>query len=305
MAIDEHKTPAKLASPPSRGGAITALLKEGFGPVQIAKMLKAPHQNVLKHIKKLERDGLVQRISTRPTFFKFFDASHPHLKPVGYSHPPKASAIDGQGGQTPQTSAIILPHKLGAIFALTGKPPLKFNDRGKATLKEQDHTAQFGRHKAQIWLKAGFQGIHPDDILANARMQLQGLAAAYERRFGVRLAFLRMYEDVEWVVASRRRSKEIADSAGIDRDNSLRVGNTIHKFDSTHPQNLEINNAPGAPPVSATIDAKTHIYLYTRLPLDMKAMGENSAALGKLLGQMTDAFVGIHQRLGNIEQKLR
>jgi len=181
---------------------------------------------------------------------------------------------------------------------MKGRPKgLKYNSRGIATIKEIDHTAQLGRKKAIIWLKA-FTGSTPDECLNNAQAQIIETARQYEISLDIKLTLIRIFKDTEWVITSKNQSKKIADKAGIGEGGQIRVGDAIHKYkDSSDPYNMQFNSIKHDSQ-EATDHARTHHYLYTRLPSDLKKMEE-------ILDKLTYTIIGLNVKMDNMEFKKR
>lgn len=260
-------------NPPLQNKVVIAhLLSEGCHAAQIAKCLGISRQAVAKHIKKYVRDGVFKPISQNPA----------HFVKVIHDNPPIQS-------QSAMTTPTILPHHYGGLFALIGTPPLPYDKYGKAhDTKNSQYSAQFGRYKAQIWIKS-FTGTSPKEIRENANKQLMGLANEFEQKYQIKLTLIKIYTNIEWVVADKETSDKIADSLGLEKQEAILVDNVWHKNgDATH------NNMEFIPtkinPTGATKHADAHHFVY-------------SGELARTLEAIGDAIISINQRLMQMEKK--
>jgi hypothetical protein len=151
-----------------------------------------------------------------------------------------------------------------------------------------------------------------DEILENGRRSVEALAAMYAQRYNVRLTFRRIIPGIEWCIVSKDISEKQAKQEGIERGQQAVVAGAIHKFgDSSHPENMEFNQAPGGTPLKPTEHAETHEYVYSgQLARDMLAMKEGMTAIKdvvseehKLLSEVVGGFVGVRQRLEQLAEK--
>lgn len=285
MATVEIKQIKKRAHPIKTNERIYTLLCEGWCGRRIATHLKLAESVVRGHIKRLTQKGLIERITKKPAFYRKVEK---RAHPISYS----AHALPSNVEQ-----ARMLPATLGANFLLITKhgakiPTLKYNSRGthtKIVLGSVPHTRQFHRYKAQLWLhSAAFRGSNPDEIIDNGKKQIMALAASYERQFNITLTLSHFYKGEEWVMVDDGLSEGTAKSAGIAHGGQIEVGESIHKYaDFSHPNSFQFNTQRGAfNQDSARDDARTHRYLYERLPGDLEA-------ITKAMQATADAVVSI------------
>lgn len=275
---DNHDNP-----PLQNKVVITHLLLEGWHAARIAKKLGISRQAVAKHIKKLVVDGKIKQISNKPAMYARQIHDNPPLKPVAY---------DNQKGTRPT----ILPHHYGGVFALQGRPPLKYDRWGKAHEKKQAAwTAQFGRHRAQLWLKS-FRGASPKEIRENAHQDLLALAQHFEQKFQIRLTLIKIYTNIEWAMADQETSDKIADSLGLAKQEAILIDNVWHKNgDKTHDTMEFIPTAKN--PTGASKHADAHHFVYSgELAKTLNTMGSTMEKIG-------DAIIRINQRLMRMEEK--
>lgn len=286
MAFVEVRKKGDETPPIQTGGIIYRLILEGWHGRKIAKHLKLSQTTILRYIRRMEAEGRIERITKKPAFYRKKGDETP---PLSYS-----------AHETPSINeqARMMPAKFGANFLLIVKHSqrpagLKFNSRGTATIQAIDgsvpHTFQVHRYKAQLWLhSAAFRGSNPDEIIQNGKAQIMALASHYEAKFGLTLTLSRFYEGEEWVMVSKAMSKATAEDAGIPNGGQLEVGESIHKFDDfSHPEGFQFNTTLGATNKnSARDDARTHRYLYGRLPDDIEG-------IVKAMSATADAVVAI------------
>lgn len=261
------------------------LLREGHCQSSAAKLLKVSKATVRKYIRKMEQEGLIERVCKYPATYQLKRQIGAPLKPVGDWSPP--SSIP-----SPIDEKIMLPAKFGASFFLVGRPPLRYDRYGKAFVKTPGWTLQFGRHKLVIWLHA-FRGQTVKELEANARSDILSLADAQGRKLGIQVALDRFFEDVEWVDTSKERSDQVAQAGGFE-DGQKVVAGAIHKHrDFSHPENMQFNALPGGDPKRPTEHAQIHEYLYSgNLFRDMHAMAQTIDKLG-------DSMVAVRARMEN------
>lgn len=257
----------------------------------------------------MEKENLIEQTTKYPKFYRKKEQPQP---PLSYLPNSTKEYIKNNGAtqkdiviqkeynkQTPPTLPLMLPCKYGALYSLIGRPiGLKYNSRGMATIKEPTYTAQFGKSKAQVWLKS-FQGASPHQILFIAKQALNELSKKFERKFKIKLTLIRIYNDIEWAETSKKRSKKIAEKAGISKGGKIKIGEAIHKFDDfSHPEFFQINPDFNATNRGvATEHAKTHYYLYMRLPQDIEKFG-------KLFGKIADSMTVLNQKVELINTKV-
>lgn len=230
-------------------GKITRLLGNGLTLQKIAKITGKSYRSIWKQAQKYEREGIIERVCKYPALYRF--KKH-------FTHSFKLGGV---------FTPLLLPHKFGASFVLVGRPILPYNKLGKATIKESSHSIQFGRSKAQIWLKS-FRGVATEDIVKQGKQDLLDLAMFYSQKYGVKLSAPRFFPGIEWVVTDKKTGKKVADKCEIIKQKE--IADAMFKFgDSTHPDLLEINQAPKKPPEKPTEHAKTMEYLLTKAPRDI------------------------------------
>jgi len=230
-------------------GNIHTLLAEGCSQKEIAKRFNISRKSVWKYSRLYVINGDIEKIA-RGTYRKAIQ--HAMLPP----HKPLANVT---------TPPIIIPVKFGGIFAQIGKPPLPYDEFGKAYYEEKEfYKAQFGKHKTQIWLYSGFQGATVDERIDTGHQLLLQIASNLSQKFGITLTHLRWYENIEWVDASKDRSKETAKGAELKKGTCREVAGAIHKFsDFSHPDQFQINPIQKGDITRATDHARIHERVYS------------------------------------------
>lgn len=112
------------------------------------------------------------------------------------------------------------------------------------------------------------------------------LADAYSTKYGITLAIVRFYPDIEWLLCDEPASLGIAKFCGLPPQKEL-AGSIFKYSDASHPDILEINKAPQGAPERPTEHAKTMEYLLLHAPA--------------LLKRITEAVESIDTRLKHIE----
>ena len=264
---DNHDNP-----PLSNKVVIATLLNEGYHAAQIAKRLGISRQAVAKHIKKYVRAGVFKAISQNPA----------HFVKVIHDNPPEYP-FQSQSPMTTQISPTILPHHYGGLFALVGRPPLPYNSKGKAhDFKKAGWTAQFGRYKAQIWLKS-FTGTSPKEIRENAYNALLDRANEFEQRYQITLTLIKIYTNIEWAMTSNETSEKIANSLGLAKNEEILIDNVRHKNGDASHDTMEFIPT-SLNPAGASKHADAHHFVY-------------SGELAKTLEAIGNAIISINQKL--------
>ncbi|MFA5240630.1 MAG: hypothetical protein WC476_13120 [Phycisphaerae bacterium] len=231
------------------GVKIYALLGEGHSVPETVKLLKCSSSLVWKHAKKYVKKGELERISKYPAQFRKSQTKYTHIQPVG----------DMNTIQPP----IDIPCKFGASFAQVGNPPLLYN-HGKAKDEQATHIAIFGKHKTVIWLRAGFRGETPDEIIENGNETLKSFARDYEQRFGISLAYLRTFLDIEWIMVNMAAGKRISKYEGLKNKQRKEIAGAWHKQgDSSHPRHRQYQAIANQDPIMPTEHATIDHYLYS------------------------------------------
>lgn len=228
-------------------GKIYLFLAEGKNLSETARMAKKSPAAILKRARKYVGMGLLQRIA-RGRYTRV---------EKGLTLPPIS-----QSPSLPEP--IMLPVKFGLILAQVRKPKLKYDEYGKAYEKTALYECQFGKRKAQLWLKGGFKGITQEEQLQSGKQMLLDIAAMLSNKHGIELTPLRFYEGIEWVDPSQIRSATTAKGAGMKKGEKIEVDGAIHKYsDSSHPDQFQINPKHGGVQTRATEQAKYRIDLYS------------------------------------------
>jgi len=257
---------------------IISLFCEGHSLSKIAKLTGLSVEAIRKQAKKYEREGIIERVSKYPAAYQRKFQFQPPLMAVGEFQP------------TPT----ILPNKFGALCAQVGRlPKERYDAWGKAYDGDACHKIQFGKNKCQIWLKSGFIGTTPDELKANGIRQLRAYADLYSKTYGIQISILRIYDDIEWVVVSRKTSKSMADKAGIPQGGKVEVAGAIQKFgDFSHPHNFQINMKPNGNPKIPTEQAVIHHFIY-------------SGEMGKTLEAVGNAIIALNQGMMELKNEVR
>lgn len=229
-------------------GKILHLLQEGHQQSAIAKAVGKSSAAILKRARKYVMEGKLERIAKARYRKPINQADLPPLKPVEiFTHPP-----------------IMLPHKFGALLAQVGKPKLAYDKYGKAEEKTALWYIQYGKHKAQIWLYAGFQGQTPDSIIESGKSLIRAIIAEQAAKHRITLTLLRFYTDIEWVDISKERSKATARGIGIRKGEQVVVAGAIHKLDKvSHEDSMEFNALPNGDSERPTEHARIRHNLYS------------------------------------------
>lgn len=229
-------------------GNTYTLLCEGKNPSQTAKQQGLSRKTIHKRIKFYLDTGKIEKIAWGIYRTATKKECNPPLKPV---------ALVTQ-------APTMVPHKFGGIFAQTGIPNLRYDERGKAEEKTVEYCAQFGRHKTQIWLKNGFIGASPDEQIRNGQIRIEMIARDLAKKYRITLKLLRFYTDIEWVDISKERSKASAKAAGMKKKQRVEIADAIHVLDGTSQNDLlEIDKAPGKPNETPTDHARIRHALYS------------------------------------------
>lgn len=232
------------------GVQIYYLLADGHPISSVAKKLNCSVSLVWKHANKYVEKGMLERVSKYPAQFRKPQKIYTHVNVVGDLHPV----------QPP----INIPCKFGASFALVGRPTLIYDKQGKAKDIQPTHVAIFGRHKAVIWLKAGFRGETPDEIIKNGNDTLKAIARSYEEKFGISLSYLRTFLDIEWVMVHFNLGKRLSKYEGIKKGEKKEIAGAYHKFgDSSHPSHRQYQAIENKDPVMPTEHASIDHYIYS------------------------------------------
>lgn len=258
-------------------GKIYSLLCEGQSLSKIAKQVSLSPAAILKRARIYEKEGKIERIAKYPSEYRKAQTFYPPLKPVAnFTSPP-----------------LILPRKFGGIFAQVGKPPLPYNNRGKAHYEEREYyKAQFGKNKAQLWLYSGWQGATVQERIDSGHAQLLHIAATLSHKFGITLTLLRWYEAIEWIDPNKERSKGVAGGAGMGKGERREVAGAIHKFsDFSHPDQWQFDPKPKGVPVRATDHAKIHEQVYGG------EYEKRFEMLMQLHEKLSESIVAIRQRM--------
>jgi hypothetical protein len=249
----------------NKGVQIYSLLAEGRSIQFTAKLLKCSVSLVWKHAKKYVKNEKLERLSVYPAQFRKTQTTYTHTHVVGDLHP----------AQPP----IDIPCKFGASFAQVGQPPLIYN-QGKAKDEQPTHIAIFGRHKTVIWLRAGFRGETPDEIIENGNETLKAIARGYEQQYGISLAYLTTFLDIEWIMVNLAAGKRISKYEGIKNGERKVIANAWHKQgDSSHPRHRQYQAVPGEEKTKPTEHASLDHYIYSgQLASDIMALVERDKA---------------------------
>lgn len=120
---------------------------------------------------------------------------------------------------------------------------------------------------------------------------MEALAAFYAQKYGIGLSVLRIYDDIEWVVISRKTSAQIADSAKIPKGGAIEVAGAIHKYgDFSDPENIQFNAKPHGEPRKPTEHSVIHHFVY-------------SGEMGNTLEKIGDVIISLNQRMMKLEAK--
>ncbi len=265
-------------------GKITRLLGAGVPLQKIAKITGKSYRSIWKQAQKYEREGIIERVCKYPALYRFKKDFTPTLK-LGRDFTP-----------------LLLPHKFGASFVLIGRPILPYNKLGKASIKESSHSVQFGRSKAQIWLKS-FRGVATEEIVKQGKQDILALAMFYSQKYRVKLSAPRFFPDIEWVLTDKKTGKKVADKCEIVKQKE--IADAMFKFgDSTHPDLLEINQAPKKPPEKPTEHAKTMEFLLTKAPHMLKEL-TNSFSNFELYNQNIAKHLAVLDEMGLTMKEIR
>lgn len=253
---------------------ITNFLAEGHSVKETAKLLKCSVSLVWKHAKNAVDNGTLERINKYPAQFRKSQTKYTHTHVVGDLHP----------AQPP----IDIPCKFGASFAQVGKPALIYGLGGKAKDEQATHIAIFGKHKTVIWLRAGFRGETPDEIIENGNETLKAIAQGYERQYGISLSYLTTFLDIEWIMVNLAAGKRISKYEGIKNGERKLIAGAWHKQgDSSHPRHRQYQAAPGEDKTTPTEHASLDHYIYSgQLARDIAALAERD----KVHSEMDDRF---------------
>lgn len=227
-----------------------------------------------KHANNAIEKGKLERISKYPAQFRKSQKIYTHIQAVGDMHP----------AQPP----IDIPCKFGASFAQVGRPPLQYEPGGKAKDDQATHIAIFGRHKTVIWLRAGFRGETPDEIIQNGNATLQAIAHDYEQRFGISLAYLTTFLDIEWIMVNLAAGRRISGYEGIkNRERKLIAGAWHKQGDSSHPRHRQYQAHPDHDKTMPTEHATVDHYIYSgQMARDIEALAERD----KIHSEMDSRF---------------
>jgi hypothetical protein len=232
------------------GVQITSLLCDGNSIQQTAKALNCSVSLVWKHARRSVVKGTLERISKYPAQFR---------KPQPIYTPPHLL-----GNIHPISPPIDIPCKFGASFAQVGKPPLIYGANGKVKDIQATHIAIFGKDKTVIWLKAGFRGETPDEIIKNGNETLKSIARGYAQQYGISLAYLNTFLDIEWIMVNLTNGKRISKHEGIKNGERKLIASAWHKQgDSSHPLNRQYQAVKGNNPIIPKEHASIDDYLYS------------------------------------------
>ena len=234
----------------NQGMQIVNLLAEGHPIKQTAKLLKCSISLVWKHANRALKKGAIERIGKYPAQFRKTQKIYTAYQTVGNLHPT----------QTP----IDIPCKFGASFAQIGKPALPYGPGGKAKDEQATHIAVFGKHKTVIWLRAGFRGETPDEIIINGNETLKVIAQQYEQQFGISLAYLTTFLDIEWIMVNLAAGKRISGYEGIKKGERKEIAGAWHKQgDSSHPRHRQYQAVENGDKIMPTEHASVDHYIYS------------------------------------------
>ncbi len=217
---------------------VARMLSEGASPRMIAKALNILPGSVYYQAKILVEEGRIELISKNPAQYQ------------------KAKQKECQVSQSEFSSIsppqICVYKKFGASFGLSKKPfhpDLKYNDFGKATIEIKNvYKLEVGRYVAKIWLFS-FVGRTLREQRKNGELYLRALGDSFGRKYNVQFAFLRIYEDVEVLIASPETGRMIAQAEGLSWGEKKPVAKAEHKAgDSSDPNNLQINKLKNESP---------------------------------------------------------
>ena len=250
------------------------MLAEGHAVKETAKLLKCSISLVWKHAKNAVDNGTLERIGKYPAQFRKTQTTYTHTHVVGNLHP----------AQPP----IDIPCKFGASFAQVGKPALIYGPGGKAKDEQATHIAIFGKNKTVIWLRAGFRGETPDEIIENGNETLKAIAQGYEQQYGISLAYLTTFLDIEWIMVNLAAGKRISKYEGIKNGERKMIAGAWHKQgDSSHPRHRQYQAVPGEEKTNPTEHASLDHYIYSgQLARDIAALAERD----KVHSEMDDRF---------------
>lgn len=242
--------------PYDKSSKISSLLVRGRTIKQAGIELGIPYQTARRLAISNERKGIIERTEKYPILYRLKSKPYDNLKPVG------------DLSYSPPIKPLLIPHRFGCSASLLGRPNLVYDKHGKARIKVlDDHIIEFGRGRAQIWLKGGYQGISPSQIIELGRVRLNALASHYAKLYGVIIAIERYYEDIEWILNNKAASKDTGDKIGIDKNEKIEIGGVDYVLgDSSHPEYLELNKATNYPPHLATEHSKVLFLLGANRP---------------------------------------
>lgn len=250
-------------------------------------MLNVSTSTAARWAKIYVRQGKLERVSNYPATYQKKGKIFDQLDLVGDFRPVR----------TPTPTDI--PCKFGASFAQVGKPPLQYASDGKAHDEQGTHHAIFGRYKTVIWLKAGFKGETPDEIIKNGNLTLQSLAEGYAQKYGISLAYLRTFLDIEWVMVDMAHGKALSKREGIKNGERKEIAGVWHKQgDSSHPKHRQYQAMADGDQEGPTEHARVDHFVYSgELAKTLNALGENQKKNSEVLDKLVEVQVQIRQRL--------
>jgi hypothetical protein len=261
---------------------ILDLLLEGHDLTNTAKLLNCSIKTVWKYAKIYERENKIIRVRKKPAQYQKPNSILPPLKPGG----------DFTGKNT---IPIMIPHKFGGIFTLYPNekiPGLQYSDRGKAQVTDRLYSAQLGKYKAQIWLKAGFKGITPDEQIYSGHQSLLAIATSLESKYNIKLNLIKFYNDIEWVDPNKIRSHATAKGAGIESGKGIEVAGALHKYDDKSDIGcIEFNKLPQGDPTKPTDHAKIRDFIYSG------KMANTLASMAAMLEKLNDSVISLNQKI--------
>lgn len=275
------------------GVYIATLLAEGHAPKRVSKLCKCSLSLVWKHARFAVDKGLIERIGRYPAQFRKKQKIYtpPHV--VGDIHPI----------QPP----IDIPCKFGASFTQVGKPPLIYGENGKAKDEQATHIAIFGKYKTVIWLRAGFRGETPDEIIRNGTETLKAIAQGYEREYRIALSYGSTYLDIEWIMVNLAAGKRISTYEGIKKNQRKLIAGAWHKQgDSSHPRHRQYQAAEGELKTTPTEHATIDHYLYSgQFAQDMAGLKDLTEEMSKKYSENIEKHLQVLEDMGKTLKAIR
>lgn len=261
------------------------LLVEGHTPKRIQNILGCSLSLVWKHIRIYVSNKEIERLTLYPATFRKAQTIYTQVKPVEDLH-----------------RQIDIPCKFGASFKQIGKPPLQYGSDGKAHDKQATHHAIFGNPKGGkcvIWLKAGFMGQTPDEIIHNGNNTIRAIAENYMHQYGISLSYVRTYLDIEWIMVNMDAGKRISAYEGIKPGEKKEIAGAFHKQgDSSHPMHRQYQAVPKGDKEMPTEHARIDQYVYSgALATDIAGLAEREKNVMDILEKLTGAIQEIRQRM--------